>query len=81
LVKIIANNQVGKKTENQEKSGKNVENQLLKSGDFLSGEKSKTQESSGQIRRFGKPAQEIYEILLEQTIGGNENNIFTSELK
>jgi hypothetical protein len=55
LVKIIANNQVGKKTENQEKSGKNVENQLLKSGDFLSGEKSKNQESPGQIRRFGKP--------------------------
>jgi hypothetical protein len=55
LVESIANNQVGKKTKNQEKSGKNVENQLLKSGDFLSGEKSKNQESPGQIRRFGKP--------------------------
>jgi hypothetical protein len=56
LVESIANNQVGKKTKNQEKSGKNVENQLLKSGDFLSGKKSKNQESPGQIRRFGKPA-------------------------
>jgi len=56
LVESIANNQVGKKTKNQEKSGKNVENQLLKSGDFLFGEKSKNQESPGQIRRFGKPA-------------------------
>ncbi len=55
MVESIANNQVGKKTENQEKSGKNVENHLLKSGDFLSGEKSKNHESPGQIRRFGKP--------------------------
>jgi hypothetical protein len=44
LVESIANNQVGKKTKNHEKSG-----------DFLSGEKSKNQESPGQIRRFGKP--------------------------
>jgi hypothetical protein len=33
-----------KKTKNQEKSQENRENQLLKSGDFSSGEKSKNQE-------------------------------------
>ena len=31
------------------------ENQLLKSGDFLSGEKQQNQETPGQIRRFGNP--------------------------
>jgi hypothetical protein len=45
----------GRKTKNQEKSGENLKNQLLKSGDFWSGEKFKNQEFPDQIRRFGNP--------------------------
>jgi hypothetical protein len=36
-------------------SGENLKNQLLKSGDFLSGEKYENQETPGEIRRFGNP--------------------------
>jgi hypothetical protein len=41
--------------ENQEKSGGNLQNQLLNSGKFSSGKKFEIQEIPGQIRRFGKP--------------------------
>jgi hypothetical protein len=44
-----------KNTKNQEKSQENRENQLLKSEDFSSGEKSKNQEFRDQIKRFGNP--------------------------
>jgi hypothetical protein len=52
----------GRKTENQEKSGENLKNQLLKSGDFWSGEKFKNQEFPDQIRRFGNPGHEYHNI-------------------
>jgi hypothetical protein len=39
--------QVLEKKRNQEKSGESEKNQLLKSGDFLSGEKLKNQEIPG----------------------------------
>jgi hypothetical protein len=41
--------------ENQEKSGGDLQNQLLNSGKFSSGKKFENQEIPGQIRRFGKP--------------------------
>jgi hypothetical protein len=41
--------------ENQEKSGGNLQNQLLNSGKFSSGKKFENQEIPGQIRRFSKP--------------------------
>ena len=44
-----------KTTKNQEKSEENRENQLLKPGDFSSGEKSKNQGFPDQTRRFGNP--------------------------
>jgi hypothetical protein len=44
-----------KTIKNQEKSGENLKNQLLNSGEFSSGEKFKNQESPDQIRRFGNP--------------------------
>jgi hypothetical protein len=51
LVKNVSNN----RTEKKLKSGENRENQFRKSGDFLSGEKLKSQEFQDQIRRFGNP--------------------------
>jgi hypothetical protein len=44
-----------KRIKNQEKSGENLKNQLLNSGEFSSGENFKNQESPDQIRRFGNP--------------------------
>jgi hypothetical protein len=40
------------------KSVENYENQLLKSGDFWSGENQQNQETPDQFRRFGNPALE-----------------------
>jgi hypothetical protein len=37
------------------KSVENYENQLLKSGDFWSGENQQNQETPDQFRRFGNP--------------------------
>ncbi len=47
------------KYKNQEKSGENLKNQLLNSGEFSSGEKFKNQKSPDQIRRFGNPRKEV----------------------
>jgi hypothetical protein len=52
LVRSVAILQVSKKNT---KSGESEKNQLLNSGDFLSGEKLKKQEISAKIRRFGNP--------------------------
>jgi hypothetical protein len=51
----ISGCQLEEKIENQEKSVENLQNQLLNSGDFRSGETQKNQETPDQFRRFGNP--------------------------
>ena len=48
------------------KSVENHRNQLLKSGDFLSGENQQNQETPGQIRRFGMPDLDIINMYKKQ---------------
>ena len=48
------------------KSVENRQNQLLKSGDFWSGENQQNQETPDQFRRFGNPVLDDFEII---TIG------------
>jgi hypothetical protein len=45
-----------KRIENQEESGENLQNQLLNSGEFSSGERFEKQKTPDQIRRFDNPA-------------------------
>jgi hypothetical protein len=54
-VQNLAKIEAAKKTKNQGKSGDNLQNQLLNSGEFLPEGRYKNQETPGQIRRFGNP--------------------------
>jgi hypothetical protein len=58
-VQNVAKIDAAKKTKNQKKSGDNLQNQLLNSGEFLPGDRYENQETPGQIRRFGNPGSEF----------------------
>jgi hypothetical protein len=55
LIQNIDKIEISEKFQNQKKSVGNLQNQLLNSGEFWSGEKLKNQETPGQIRRFRNP--------------------------